>query len=146
MIDHIWTVVCSKSIIDHQSNNITLFNVLEQISVTLPVEKGKEKHILIPLSFEVVSFWTRKEEHKADRGTARLSFITPSGNVSSTYEYEIDLSEYIRTRMIVGTAGLEFQESGIHYFHVELQCDGDDKWQSVARIPLQILIEPPAKN
>ena len=36
MIEHAWSVLCTRSVTDRESNNISLFEVIEQISTVGP--------------------------------------------------------------------------------------------------------------
>lgn len=55
MIDHVWTVLCSHAITDTDTNNLTLYNTIEQVSVLEAPQPGA----ILGLTFEVVSFWIR---------------------------------------------------------------------------------------
>jgi hypothetical protein len=138
MINHIWTVLCSRSIIDSETNNITLFEVLEQLTLAGP---PLAREIAIPLHFEVVSLWSRARDDQPSRGRARLLLITPSGTVVKNQEYDIDLSVYSRSRTRVRVIGLPVPEAGHHQFCVQLRVEEETEWRDVAKIPLQIVLQ-----
>jgi hypothetical protein len=140
MINHIWTVICSKSIIDQESNNISLYNVLEQINITRPAGEGESKTGIIPLSYEVITLWIREKIDQSTRVMARMKLESPSGKVWPANEFEVDLSEHIRMRTILRSDQLLFDEPGIYYFQIEVQTTSED-WENVAKIPLHIVIE-----
>jgi hypothetical protein len=141
MINHIWTVICSKSIIDRESNNISLSNVLEQINITRSAEFEEGKAGLIPINYELVTLWMREREDQPDRIMAKITFISSSGPLPPANEFEVDLSQHIRTRTILRGNGLPFNEPGIYYFQIEVQKATLGDWEIVAKIPLQILIK-----
>lgn len=136
MIVHVWTVLCSRSIIDDKSNNISLIDVLEQLAIIgfLPT--------VVPITFEVVNLWARSDVDQPSRGQARLRFLDPSGHIRGEHEYEVDLSAHQRSRTGIAIAGLPVQEAGHHHFLVQLWDEGEAEWRDVVRIPLEILFEP----
>lgn len=137
MINHIWTVLCSKSITDQESNNISLLEVLEQLTIAGPPTPG-----VVPVRFEVVTLWGRSDTDQPSRGHARLLFLTPSDTVTGEHEHDIDLSVYQRTRNRTLMTGLPVQETGRHHFRVQLRDEGETEWRDVADIPLQVSLEP----
>jgi hypothetical protein len=136
MINHIWTVLCSKSITDQESNNISLLEVLEQLTIVGPPIPS-----VVPVRFEVVTLWGRSDADQPSRGHARLLFLTPSDTVIGEHEYDIDLSVYQRYRTRTVMTGLPVQEAGRHHFRVQLRDEGETEWRDVANIPLQVLLE-----
>jgi hypothetical protein len=43
MVEHIWTVLCSHAVVDKDTNNVSLHNVIEQVNVkgTIPAQIGR---------------------------------------------------------------------------------------------------------
>src|SRR6266496_2777341 len=98
MIEHAWSVLCSKSTIDAETNNISLIEVLEQISIaTGPPAAGTEG--LIPLRVELVTLWMRAQPDQPGHGRGRVSFVRPSGTMTeSIQEFDIPLQTTQRMR------------------------------------------------
>lgn len=139
MIEHVWTVVCSRSVIDSESKNVTLQNVIERVTISEePVASG-----VLPIELEVVTLWARADFDEPSRARARLTLLSPSGPVGDPFEYDLDLSRYHRTRTRTRVQGLPAGEAGRHVFRVELQNEGESTWHQVAAVPLEIRFEPP---
>jgi hypothetical protein len=138
MIDHVWTVLCSRVVIDKNSNNVSIQNVIEQI--TIQGEPQPEQ--VIDIAYEVVSLWTRSDPDVPSRGQARLTFFIPSGRQAGSVEVELDLSEYERLRTRRVFQGLPAVEPGRHTWLVELRDEGEDDWQKVASIPIKVVFVP----
>jgi hypothetical protein len=134
VIDHIWTVVCSRSVIDRESNNISIQNVLEQVTVNGPLQAGA----VIPIEMELVSLWTKTDPSLPHRGQARVTLVSPTGHPLRTTELEIDMSTYERYRTRNRFQGLPVSAPGRHIFRIEVREDGTDVWRQVAAIPLQV--------
>ena len=138
MIDHVWTVLCSRAVVDHMSNNVSIQNVIEQIVIKeSPTPNGRLNY-----SMDIVSFWVRSDPGAPASGRIRLSYNTPSGENIGSFGGEIDLTAVERARNIFHFESLPAREPGRHYFFMEIQIGDNDEWQKVAAIPLMILFEP----
>ena len=136
MIRHIWSVLCSHSVIDKDTNNVSIHNVIEQISIHgEPQADG-----FLSMPFEIISLWTRDLSNTPIDGSERISLITPSGDESVAAEVELDLTKVERHRHRVKFSGLPVVEEGNYYFKVESKY-GDTEWNEVARLPLKVLFE-----
>jgi hypothetical protein len=140
MINHIWTIICEKSIIDQETNNISLYNVLEQITITRPADIAEERPGIIPIKHEVVTLWMREQIDQPIRAMARMKLESQSGQVWPANEFEVDLSEHVRMRTILRSDQLLFDTPGIYHFQIEIQKP-DEHWENVGKIPLQIVIQ-----
>lgn len=142
MIEHIWTVVCSRSVVDERSKNVSIQNVIEQVTTTGEPILGQ----VISMQLEVVSFWTRTEPGVPITGRMRIEFHAPSGKVLGSFEYPLDLTKYERFRSQVRLAGIPAEEAGRHYFYVALKEESESEWQRVAAVPLTIAFKPPEEE
>src|SRR3990172_3519864 len=133
MIEHIWSVLCSRSVIDSETNNVSIQDVIEQITINAePTEDG-----FLPFPLELITLWGRKEIDRPARGIERVSFVTPSGKHTIISESKIDLSKAERHRQRVRFPGLPIGEAGRHYFRVEFKENGD-QYREVAAVPLTV--------
>lgn len=133
MIEHIWSVLCRHSVIDTESRNITLFEVIEQIGINTDAELPA----IVPLQCQIVSLWKRSQEDKPLSADARLVIRTPKGEeIISNEIYKVDLSDAPRHRSRLNLTDLPVDGEGSLYFLIQLWQEED--WQTVARIPLQI--------
>jgi len=90
MIDHVWTAVCSRAVIDRESNNVSLQNIIDQISIRgEPIPDS-----VVAVQVEVVTSWVRADFDVPSQATTRLTFLSPSGNVLGSFENDIDLSVF----------------------------------------------------
>ena len=74
------------------------------------------------------------------KGKGQVIFKSPSGITKSSNIYDIDLSIEPRKRQKMHIESLEIPESGIYSFIVQYQLEGEDTWQNVAKIPLEIIV------
>lgn len=144
MITHVWTVVCSHSVIDQDSRNVSLFNVIELVRTPEPVVEEGEEEPIVPLQFDIVSLWVRMNIDTPSQGRARFVLETPSGKEIlpslKSVELDVDLGgAHQRARTRLKVSGLPVPEAGRYWLHTQLQIDSEDEWRNVAKTPLQIV-------
>ncbi|MBI3943362.1 MAG: hypothetical protein HY326_10155 [Chloroflexi bacterium] len=146
MIEHIWTIICSRSIVDKRTNNISLIDVLEQVNVgsfaPLQAEEG-----IVPLQFDIVSLWGRGRDGQPDKGHVRIIMVLPTGKriePNPGLDLSVDLTKHQRTRTITRVEGFPVVQPGRHVFIV--QIEDDEGWKDLASLPIEILFEPPKQN
>ncbi|MBM3151373.1 MAG: hypothetical protein FJZ96_04085 [Chloroflexi bacterium] len=137
MIEHIWSVLCSQSVIDSETNTVSIQNVIEQILINSdPKPDG-----FLPIPLELITLWGRKESDRTEKGIERVSFVSPSKNTNVVAEATIDLSAAERYRHRVRFPGLPLHEAGRYYFIVEIKEDGG-VWREAAAVPLTVMFQP----
>lgn len=138
MINHVWSILCQGSSLDSDSNNLSLFNILETITI---YSQSKEEHIL-PLRFEIVSMWCRDQEGSKGTGKARIYYCLPDHSCSKAAEIELNLSETVFYRTIIKSQSIKVTEPGLYSFYVEMMNEGQSEWQRVATLPLLVKYTP----
>ena len=131
-MDHVWSVLCLKASIDRETNNISLFDVLEQVRVHPPLER---EGAVGPL--ELISLWTRSAGYP-ERGQARVSLRGPSGHIQFQQIQEIDLREYRRMRARLRVVVMPIEGPGTYVFSVEVPRPNSEDWTEIAKIPLDV--------
>lgn len=135
MIDHVWSVVCSRSATDRETNNVSLFEVIEQLNVLGPLPDGA--NVALPISYELVSLWSRADPAEPEESTARLTLIAPNDTEIHVQEFAINLTGNVRMRTQLRSLGFPVRGAGRYTFKVEIRRL-DDHWDTVARIPVQL--------
>ncbi len=143
MINHVWSVLCERSIIDKDSKNISLIEVIEQLNVQSDaVDK------VIPIRLFLVTLWERSGKSDPVRASARLRFLDPQGKLvdNSEWKYLIDFKDYTRMRFRYAINGLKIKEMGRYCFHLALYREKEKKWNQVAVIPVNIALKEDGKK
>jgi hypothetical protein len=136
MIEHIWTVLCSRAILDVDSKNVSIQNVIEQINI-IPNRKADRP---LRVDFDIVSLWVRSEVDVPERAKARLRLVDPSGTVFHAATFEVDLSDCERARTKLRFRDLPNTFEGRYRFTMELSDQGSEKWRTVASVPLSVVV------
>lgn len=144
---HVWSVLCSSSTIDRDSNNISLNEVTEQLNIPaeempddLPEDAG------IPVQLELVTLWSRSDLEEEDEGEARLVLDTPEGNQIEGEPVAVDLREFRRFRTRQGFNGLPYDGPGLYEFRIQARRGPDQEWEERAWIPLEVRIRDTEEN
>lgn len=142
MIHHVWTVFCTSSAIDRDTNTVSLFDIVEQIDGEIP-EAIENKKIIIPAKFQLFTLWARGASNEGEIGTTRTRFLAPNGDVLLTSQNEVDLRESIeRRRVRLNIAGLPYTGRGCYRFVVEIQSP-DGQWVVGGNVPVPLNIHGP---
>ena len=143
MIRHIWSVICQSHSIDKESNNISLFNVLEQVKFSptpVAADYDEADFVMISLSFEFVSLWERLGDDETEQTSVRLVVHDPDGKRVGPDERQMSFSvEKARQRTIVRVASFPYSKPGRYEFSIEQESGG--RWNSVALVPLTVTTE-----
>ena len=135
MIDHVWSVICSRSSTDKETNNLSLFDIIEQLNVLGPLPDAGAKNA-VPVAYEIVSLWARSGA-EPEESTGRVRLVGPNGAEAFTQEFPVNLTGHARMRTQLRTVGFPILGSGRYVFFIEIRRPNDN-WESVARIPVQL--------
>jgi hypothetical protein len=136
MIEHVWTVICSSAIIDQETNNVSIFNILEQVEI--PQESIVNQ--AMGIGVELLSLWVRADLSKPATGKSRADLVTPSGELINLAESVIDLSKFERLRSRALFQGLPYKGEGVYRFLVGYKGEDEQDWNPVASIPLKVML------
>jgi hypothetical protein len=138
MIGHAWSVLCDKTLVDQDSQNISL-DAVEQIAARGLPAAPPDSLLLLPFRPIIVSLWYRDLPDQPATGEARISFRAPTGVTLDTFDLVVDLTTAERCRTRLELPGLPVSTSGRYYFDVELRRQSE--WAREARLPLQVVLE-----
>lgn len=144
VLKHIWSVLCRKSIIDTETNNISINEVFEQLGVDIKTKepnKLPEGQINVPIEWEMVSMWVSDNTTIPIKAEYEVVIIDPKGNSQKSFVQPIEIAvgmRRMRTRMKV--MGLIINEQGDYLFKVGIKESGQKEFKTVAELPLEVKI------
>jgi len=133
MIEHIWSILGTKTIVDSETNNISIIEMIEELTVQNFTKPG-----IIQIDYEIVTSWFRENAKKEETIEYKINLVTPSGKdkggpeVKNIFEPGIQRN---RSRVILKSFPLE--ELGIHRFKIYLKGQ-KGKYKEVAFIPITV--------
>lgn len=141
-MNHVWSVLCQSSLIDIDTNNLSLNNVLEQLVLSVESKKSSSPvELTVPISYEVVSMWVKTDTHKVVRAEIVLEIVDPKGSILKTFKQQGEMPttmKRLRTRFRIQGLGLTI--SGLYKFIVKIKREGQIDFDKVTEIPLEIQI------
>ena len=139
MIKHVWSVLAESAVIDKASNNVSIFNAIQEIRTPPPpvIDSGEEP--LMGLSYCIASLWRRADPAVPAHAHGRVRVQTPAGETFQlgTFEIRLQRKEYART--LSKMFGIAVQE-GLFFFLVEVSNDDQEEWNEAARLPLRMTL------
>lgn len=131
-----WFTFCESAVVDNLTNNISLFNAVEQI-------QAAEFPIAMPNAvFAIYAYREDQEDFSRARLEYRVNVVRPDGEVRVLFDQVIE-STNPRHRIRASARGLLLDVPGLRWFTLELKAK-DGTWAEVARLPfLALLVAAP---
>jgi len=143
MFNHIWSVICQNSSVDSQNNTISLFNCLENINIEVSKTKNAVDKIMLPIQFDLVSYWTIDNSKEKKSFVSKVEVIKPNGEIMVTKENVIVAEAgWDKIRNIGKFSGLELgiNDSGRYIIRVSQKENNTDNFIAIANLPFDIKI------
>jgi len=141
-IQYVWGLISQSSAIDRERNNISLFNVIDQISVPAEIfsQNGKTK---VAIDHEISLTWRRVVDLSlADKRISfmcRISLVDPSGSVleqtTNTFWFQ---EKSRRTRQRIRIDGFVVTEPGDYIYRIDVKDNEADDFRKVNEIPFEV--------
>lgn len=147
-IEHVWSIICSSSILDSETNNLTLSNLIEKITIDIPedelkkIKEAKSEGILFPMNFEVVSRFRKIDKDKdVPPFSYQIVMQNPEGKTMlSSNEQQINFPKGIyNMRVRTRLNQLPIQKTGDYFISIQTKDSGSDKFEEVYLIPLEMI-------
>lgn len=136
MIRHVWSVLCTKSSIDTETNNVSLFEVIEQLELQFPGTSAPPRGV--PLELELLTLWARQDPATPVTGEMRIRLLSPQGKELAAFTAGVDLGSAPRNRHRARLNGLVLDGSGWYEWEVSSRADPSKGWDVQVLIPLDI--------
>lgn len=145
MIKHIWSVLCQRSVVDSISNNISLFEIFEELQIDVKATEVAKiptgKQINIPFQYQIVNFWTKTKENEEERAKTMILIKAPNDKEINKFEKELIIpANNKRMRQINNIKGMLLNSSGIYKFLICIKQQGSNQFKQVAELPLEVKI------
>ena len=132
--------------VDRQTNNISLFNVVEDIQVVAPSpELGPSEtvsQVITPQVFDLVIMLGRSDFEVPEKGSGRVRILGPGidAKESGSPPFEGDLTEFLRHRMIIKIPGIPITGDGDYRLLVDCTTDGKE-WGTPFELPIRVNVQ-----
>lgn len=143
-INHEWSVLSSSSIVDQDSNNLSLINTIEQIAFDAQLGSGEtfnKEGEVIPFNM-VITTRLRKliPANLSVKGSLKIDFVDPKHSQMGTFSQDFEMGADIKNiRIRSGIAGLKVTESGLYHFEIYLK-EEDMDYEKIYSLPLEMIL------
>ncbi len=146
-IKHIWSVVAQSSLVEQQTNNISILKVLEQLNVNLSIKdqeglkNNPGKAILVNFPFQVISLWQSINPKKDPTADVEIEFFDPIGLSLQNIKFKLQFeTKKTRMRSITSSPVISIMDTGVYLFKIRIKEDGEDNFSDVAEIPIEVRV------
>ena len=140
----IWAVLSENTIVDLLTNNISLIQIIDELTVPAPPPQeadGQDTELSTPFDLSLTVLYARSDPQVGEKGLTRIRMVGPGNRESRVVEHEIDLTEQPRGRSIgrMGMSPLPLNAQGAYSFKIEMPSLNGE-WEEVFELPLWINI------
>jgi hypothetical protein len=147
-VRYLWTIICRKSIEDSKTRTISIFEILEQVTIQVPkdllerIKTSTGEKFGIPLEYEIVSMWERDDINAKQNVATIIEIVDPTGEVIQKVEQPLPFADGKRNVRLTGKVqGFPVTKSGIYRYRIRLK-EGDSVSEPKGDIPLEIVLSP----
>ena len=146
-LQNAWTLVSLSSAIDRDNNTLSLFDVLEEL--TLQVTGTVPENAMIPVNHHLLSLWAREEIGEPVSLKFKVLLRDPAGKVLHENSAEVSLEgKHKRTRFRAQFNGFPVTTDGTyHYEIISLEPEKTDGKELVRSVPIDVrFVQQPVKS
>lgn len=142
----LWAMICNSSITDQQTNTASLYNVIEEITITPSGEATPEKAfksgLLVGHPFEIVILFSRVDDNISEELNSEfiITLSDPLGKalMNAVFPAKIEKDKK-RLRINIKMNGIKITLEGNYVFRIYLKNEAT-KEEELASIPFDVKI------
>ncbi|MGE5426054.1 MAG: hypothetical protein ACM3PZ_03200 [Bacillota bacterium] len=136
---NVWSVVCKNSIIDGETNSLSLLETLDEININYREELDRKVIKMLPISFHVVTLWFDEKANKERHFQLLVEIYDPEGKVLNSFEQECVMpKDRRRLRATSKINGFGFTDEGKYL--VKVKYKEKKEYILVAETPIDITL------
>lgn len=146
-----WALLCKNASIDQQSNQVSLFNILEELTInkgplsTSVVKKSSSfsDNTQIPGEFTLVVQFEKhaKEGTPSFQPEMELKIVDPDGDLISSNILPLNFEENKnRLRAIVAFSAFVVKNPGVYNYVVSIRSSKKEAFEEATRVPVDVKI------
>jgi hypothetical protein len=134
MIQHVYSILCTKTAVDPESDQISLIDVVDRIEARPETFGDGQLYISFPCA--LVTKWLKSSPEGVNRGKVKMKLQLPSGKrFEDAGSYDVDLTDSPAMRITGKLTAFPFDGWGLIWFITTWQRDGETTWDEVGRFP-----------
>ena len=138
---NIWSAIANKTVVDKDSNMISIFDCIEQFNINIDKKKTDKNEVKkIPAKLEIVSFWKDDEIKKERRGEFVIELYDPNNKRLNKYENSFVMPKAMkRMRTIITFGGFPITTEGEYVFKIKYRKNKKGKYVQVSELPVEVI-------
>lgn len=123
-VECLWSHIVGSSSIDINSNSLSLFNIIEEISSEVQLQADQvNAELVLPLSYEVISLWEKSGfSGKEVSQDIIVSLYSPSNKLLQEFTYTLVIPHNKeRMRFRANVTGLKYEVDGKYEFRIGIK-------------------------
>lgn len=151
-VKSIWSILCQESSIDINSNNISLFKILEEIKFGIRMEEldklknnpkfDPTKPMILPFTSQLVILWKNLSNKPTLEFPVKITLKDPNEKIIQ----EIISDNFLfregkeRLRTVISVNGIPLTKSGDYTYSIMTKQNKNDDFEEVDSIPIKITL------
>lgn len=139
-IRHLLSVPCKGTSVDYETNLLTIFEMLEELTVDAVIKNDSEI-INLPIQFQVLTIWERDPSEVDTITDAQIEIVDPNKKKLGTFNYQVVFpSNKKRFRNRININGMSLTVSGIYTFKISKREKDLKNFEQVNEFTINIVI------
>ncbi len=143
-ISFAWAMLCQSSSVDANNNNLSLFNLIEEITVGItpdPTQKLPEI-VNVPFPFHLVTLWKRNIENLNPTADVEVKLFDPKNKELQKIEYKLVFPDGKKNlRSIIQSPVFSVTDTGGYVFKISMKESGESAFTEVAEVPVNVVLK-----
>ncbi len=139
---HIWSVLCTRTVIDINTNSLSMQNCFDEININIIKDEMREnKKMLVPVQFEIIHLLFDEKIDEIREPEIKIELYDPKGENVGNFSQKVMFPKQkrrLRIRTIMNN--LPITTEGVYNFIIKLKKTSQGKHEKVTEIPLDIKI------
>ncbi|MGM0482782.1 MAG: hypothetical protein ACQEP6_02875 [Patescibacteria group bacterium] len=148
---HEWTLICWSSAIDKDSGSLSLFNVIDKLTVNREhfekhldeqkeIEENEKKDFIVPAEFEIVTAWSKSTVEPLSLET-KTELFDPYGKALFRFSYNISLKEgRNKRRNRSKIKGFKVTGEGVYSVNLSIRKDEGEEYRPVSKANIDVVL------
>lgn len=144
-IEHIWSLMCSDTIVDKGTNNLSVFNIIEELNFNQSgkgmIGQANGKNSVVPINFNIAVLFKLSLVLK-NNFRIRMDFVDPVGISLNSMEHNIEVPEKAKKIRFIARFNKMFVSlPGEYKVLISIKEIGEKSFKNVGSIPFLVNIK-----
>ena len=140
-----WAILSRTAIVDRQSNNISLIEVIDELAVPAPPPQdvqGTDEHPRAVFDYCLSVLYARSDPSFGEIGQSSIRMTGPGAIQSEPIEMDVDLMEFSRSRSIIRIpiSPITLTAEGAYSFKIDVRNEGT-QWEQAFELPVWVNVQ-----